>query len=67
VSAMTMPNTLRVPVNGSFMNRDERSRLLGKKRIRLGVASVGVDDGFGRIAVGDEDRVDGFQESRYYV
>ena len=67
VSAMTMPNALRVPANGSFMDRGERSRLLGEKRIRLGDASIGLDDGYGRVVVGDESRVNGFQESRYYV
>ena len=65
VSALTMPNTVKVPGNGSFMDRDERSRLLAEKRIRLGDVSVG--DGFGRTAIGDEGKVREFQEGRFYV
>jgi hypothetical protein len=65
VSAMTMPNALRVPTNGGYMDGAERSRLLRRKRIRLGDGASG--DIWGKIVVGDERRVKAFDEERLYV
>jgi len=65
VSALTRPNVLRMPENATFLDGDERIRLMGHRRVRLGDV-VGKNNSR-QILIGDEKRVARLQENRPYV
>jgi hypothetical protein len=65
VSAMTRPNNIKVPQNGSFLDGEEISRLLGEMRIQLGDSERLSTTG--RVNVGRKEDVVKLQRNRLCV